>query len=218
MISNTMKLDIMNPHVMRIIIAARPEDSISAISKRIGLSYGWTYKWALELEKAEVFKRSGKKLILNEKAQFYRQVLRFLNITLGKDVDFHYRVLPLFGVKYCFTSTDAVFFWTDGGYNIARYHSHYPIFIKVKSSDRETFEFYMKKLELIGKKEGVYFEPSFLDDFNVSTHEGVPVDSLDETITFMKKYFYNFEPALEMVQEMYGRKLGVKYKEAVLNV
>jgi len=213
-----MKLDTMNPYVMRIIVAARPEDSISAISKRIGLSYGWTYKWALELEKAEVFKRAGKKLILNEKAPFYRQVLGFLKTALGKDVDFHYRVLSLFGIRYCFTATDAVFFWTDGGYNIARYRGHYPIFIKVKSSDREIFGFYVKKLELTGKKEGVYYEPSFLEDFHVSMHEGTPVDSLDDTIAFMKKYFYNFEPALEMVQEIYGRKLGVKYKEAVLNV
>jgi len=213
-----MKLDMMNPHVMRLIVAARPEDSISAISKRIGLSYGWTYKWALELEKAGVFRRAGKKLVLNEKAPFYRQVLGFLKAALGRDVDFHYRALSLFGVKYCFTATDAVFFWTDGGYNIARYHSHYPIFIRVKSSDRETFEFYVKKLGLAGIKDGVYYEPSFLEDFPVSMHEGVPVDSLDDTIAFMKKYFYNFEPALEMVQEMYGRKLGVKYKEAVLNV
>jgi hypothetical protein len=40
---------------------------------------------------------------------------------------------------------------------------------------------------------------------------------MDDTIAFMKKYVYNFQPALEMVQEMYGRKLGVKYREAVLD-
>lgn len=210
-----MKLDMMNPHVMRIIVAARPEDSISAISKRIGLSYGWTYKWALELEKVGVFKRAGKKLILNEKARFYSQVLGFLKTALGKDVDFHYRVLSLFGVKYCFTATDAVFFWTDGGYNIARNMDYYPIFIKIKVSDKKMFDFYVKKFALKGN---IFYKPEFLEDFHVSMHEGMPVDSLDDTIKFMQKYFYNFQPALEMIQDMYGRKLGVKYREEIMNV
>jgi len=210
-----MKLDTLNPYVMKMVIAARPEDSISAISRRIGLSYGWTYKWALELEKAGVFKRSGKKLILNEKAPFYRQVLGFLKAALGNDVDFHYRILPLFGIKYCFTATDAVFFWTDGGYNIARNMDYYPIFIKVKISDKKMFDFYANKFM---PKSRVFYKPDFLNDFTFVIHEGVPVDSLDETILFMKKYVYNFEPALEMVQDMYGRKLGVKYREEVLNV
>jgi len=210
-----MRLDLMNPHVMRIIIAARPGDSISAVSKRIGLSYGWTYRWVLELEKAGVFRRSGKKLILNQRSRFYRQVLGFLRAALGNDVSFRYNVLGLFGVKYCFTATDAVFFWTDRGYNIARSRGYYPIFIKVRASDREMFEFYARKL---GAGGNVFYKPEFLDDFQVAAHKGVPVDSLDDTIAFMKKYFYNFEPALEMIQDMYGRKLGVKYREGVLNV
>jgi hypothetical protein len=213
-ISDTMKLDTLNPYVMKMVIAARPEDSISAISKRISLSYGWTYKWALELEKVGLFKRTGKKLVLNEKNQFYRQVLGFLKASLGKDVDFHYNILSLFGVKYCFTATDAVLVWTEGGYNIARSMDYYPIFIKVKSADKEIFGYYVEKL---GKGGNVFFKPEFLDDFTVTMHKGTPVDSLDDTIAFMRKYVYNFEPALEMVQEMYGRKLGVKYREAVLN-
>ena len=209
-----MRLDLMNPHVMRIVIAARPEDSISAISKRIDLSYGWTYRWVLELEKAGVFKRVGKGLILNGKNRFYSQLLGFLRAALGNDVSFHYNVLGLFGVKYCFTATDAVLVWTDGGYNIARSREYYPVFIKVRASDRNVFDFYVKKLKVYGN---VFYKPEYLDDFHVSVHRGTPVDSLDDTIAFMRKYVYNFEPALEMVQEMYGKRLGVKYKESRLN-
>lgn len=210
-----MKLDMMNPHVMKILIAARPSDSIRAISIRIGLSYGWTYHWVLELEKAGVFRRAGKKVVLNEKNRFYRQSLDYLKAAFGSDLDFHYRVLALFGIKYCFTATDAVFFWTDGGYNIARYRGYYPIFIRLRKSEKETFDFYVRKLGLKGR---IFFRSEFLDDFPVSMHKGMPVDSLSETIEFMKKYVYNFQPALEMVQEMYGRKLGTKYREAATNV
>jgi hypothetical protein len=210
-----MELETLNQYVMKMVIAARPLDSISAVSKRIGLSYGWTYKWALKLEKAGVFRRTGKKLVLDEKAPFYMQVLGFLKDAFGSDVGFHYRVLPLFGIKYCFTATDSVFVWTEGGYNIARYRGYYPIFIKLRKSEKETFDFYAKKLGVNGK---VFYKPVFLDDFPVTMHKGMPVDSLDETIAFMKRYIYNFQPALEMIQEMHGKGLGIRYREAVTNV
>jgi DNA-binding Lrp family transcriptional regulator len=209
-----MNLEILNPHAVKILIASRRADSIMAISRRIGLSYGWTYKWVLELEKAGIFRRSGKKLFLNEESELYRKVLSFLGSAFGDNVAFRYNVLKLFGIKYCFTGTDAVFFWTNGGYNIARSRSYYPIFIKVVKADKDLFEFYEEKL---GRGGHVFFQPVFQEIFDVSMHEGVPVDSLDDTIKFMRKYIYNFEPALEMIQEMYGKKLGVKYREAVRN-
>jgi len=41
----------------------------------------------------------------------------------------------------------------------------------------------------------------------------MPVESLNETIRFMQENIYNFQPALEMIQEMYNKQLKVKYKE-----
>jgi DNA-binding Lrp family transcriptional regulator len=206
-----MKLETLNPHVMKIVAACRPEDTISAISRRINLSYGWTHHWVLELEKHGVFRRSGKRLFLKEKSRFYNEVLAFLRNTFKGDTHFHYNVLSLFGIKYCFTGTDAVLIWTDGGYNISRYRNHYPIFVKIAKSDSNIFRFYVSKLGLRGK---IFYDVRFLEDFKVFYHNGTPVDSLEETIRFMRKYVYNFQPALEMVQEKYGKKLGVNYREA----
>jgi hypothetical protein len=210
-----MDVGVLNPYVMKIMISARSVDTISAISTRIGLSYGWTYKWMMELEKLEVFRKAGKKVFLNEDSPFYGKTLAYLKNILGKDVGFYYQVLDFFGLKYCFTATDAVFFWTDGGYNIGRYSGHYPIFIKVKESDKKVFKFYIEKL---GLKGDVFYQPIFLEDFEISMHRGIPVDRLDETVDFMKKYIYNFEPALEMIQDMYGKEMGIRYREAVTNV
>lgn len=209
-----MNLNVLNPYAMKTLIAARKEDSIRAISGRIGLSYGWTYKWVLELERTGVFKRSGKKVFLNEKNRFYKEALGFIRTAFGKDVGFRYSALSLFGIKYCFTGTDAVLIWTDGGYNIARYRDYYPLFIKVRESDRKAYEFCVRK---IGSKGKVFYEPTFLDDFPVSMHDGMPVDRLEETIMFMKKHIYNFQPALEMIGKAHGIKTGVKYAEAVRN-
>ena len=214
-----MNLELINPHVLKILIAARKEDSIKAISDRISLSYGWTHKWIQDLAKLGVFKLTRMKTFLNENSQFYNKTLQYIKETLTKDIRFNYDVLSLFGIDYCFTKTDAVFIWTKGGYNIARYKSFYPIFIKVKTKDKKLFEEYCKKLNLfVKKKSGVFYKAIFLDDFKVSYNDGIPVDSLKKTIVFMEENRYNFEPALEMVKEMYKKKIKIKYKEVVTNV
>lgn len=214
-----MDIDILNPYVAKIIISTRDEDSINAIAHRIGLSYGWTYNWVKKLADVGVFRETRTKLFLNTESPFYKRVLGFVKESFRDDVSFHYSVLQLFGIKYCFTKTDAAFVWTDGGYNIARYSGHYPIFIKLAESDEVRFKAYCHKLGLkTNSGSGVYYTVELLQDFSVSEHKGVPVDSLDDTIAFMKENIYNFEPALEMVQDLYKKKLGVKYAEVVSNV
>lgn len=214
-----MDIGILNPYVAKIIISSRDEDSINAIAHRIGLSYGWTYNWVKKLADVGVFRETRTKLFLKQENPFYNRVLGFVKENFRDDVSFHYSVLRLFGIKYCFTKTDAAFVWTDGGYNIARYSGHYPIFIKLAESDEETFRGYCRKLGLkISSGNGIFYSIELLKDFKVAEHKGVPVDSLEDTIAFMKENIYNFEPALEMVQDLYKKKLGVKYAEVVSNV
>lgn len=214
-----MELELINPHVLKILIAVRKEDSINAISSRTSLSYGWTYRWIQELAKLNVLRLTRMKVYLNENSEFYKNTLDYVKQVLSKDIKFYYEVFKVFGIKYAFTQTDAVFVWTKGGYNIARYKQHYPIFIKVRKKDKELFEFYCKKLDLrINKKTGIFYKIDYLDNFDVEHCEDIPVDSLKETIAFMEKNIYNFEPALEMIKEMYKKKIKTEYKEVVTNV
>ncbi len=214
-----MEINILNPYVMRILICARREDSINSISKRMGLSYGWTYNWIKKLVDIGTFKVTKTGLLSQENNEFYIRVLDFIKENFKNDISFHYSMLSLFGIKYCFTKTDAVVIWTNGGYNISRYRGYYPIFIKIKKSDNSLFEWYCKKLGLhINSDGGVFYSVELLEDFDVSYKKGIPVDTLDLTIAFMKKNIYNFEPALEMIQDIYGKKFGIKYKEVVTNV
>ncbi len=213
-----MDLDLINPYVLRILISARKEDSIRAISGRIGLSYGWTYKWVQELASLGVFKLTRMKAYLQEDNSFYRGTLRYMRETLSREVMFYYEALALFGVTYCFTKTDAVFVWTKGGYNIGRYREYYPVFIKVNEEYRDLFEAYCKRLCLnIGKGKGVFYEVTYLYEFRIEYCDSIPVDGLEETIGFMKKYKYNFQPALEMIKEDYKKRIAVKYREVITN-
>ncbi|MEK6974677.1 MAG: hypothetical protein AABW41_05585 [Nanoarchaeota archaeon] len=214
-----MVIDLINPHMLKILIAARNKDSINSISNRIGLSYGWTYKWVRELADIGVFRLTRMNVYLNQKNEFYRKTLKFIRNTLGNNVSFYYESLRLFGIRYCFTKTDSVYIWTKGGYNISRYRGFYPIFIKVAVEDRDLFEEYCKKLKLsINTKKGIFYEVFYLDKFEFEYCDDIPVDSLQSTIFFMKQNIYNFEPALEMIKEVYNKKLDVKYKEAFTNV
>ena len=214
-----MKMDLINPYVIKIIIAARKKDSIRAISQRIKVSYGWTYKWMQALAKEGVFTVTKTKCIINERNEFYKKTMQYIKEVLTRDISFYYNVLNILGVTYCFTKTDAVFVWTKGGYNIARYKQFYPVFIKVKAADKEIFENYCKKLRLrIKKKKGIFYDLTYADQISKVTVDGMPADPLEETIGFMEKNSYNFQPALEMIKEMYNKKIEVKYKEVATNV
>ncbi len=215
----TMNMDLINPYVIRIIIAVREGDSIRAISQRIQVSYAWTYKWVWALAKIGIFRITKAKIEINKTNAFYKKTMSYIQEVLTHDVAFYYKVLTLFGISYCFTKTDAVFMWTKGGYNIARYKGFYPIFIKVKKEDKKIFECYCKKLRLnIQKKKNIFYDVCYVDKIDITFLEGIPIDPLEETIAFMEKNKYNFEPALEMIKEMYGKKISSKYKEVVTNV
>ncbi|MBI2045570.1 hypothetical protein HYT23_05930 [Candidatus Pacearchaeota archaeon] len=208
-----MKIELLNPYIIKILISLRKEDSISSISKRIGLSYGWTNKWINELIKEGILKEKWRGVVLQKDKESYKSILKFIKDNL-KNINFYYSVLKLFGIEYCFTKTDAVYIWTEGRYNIGRYKEYYPIFIKIKKVDYPVFLAYCKKLGLkINSNKGVFYNVEVLDSFEFVKKNDFLVESLDNTIGFMQDNIYNFEPALEMINEIYHKKLKVKYKE-----
>lgn len=216
--NDSMKLELINPYVIKIIIVAREKDSISSISKRINLSYGWTHKWISDLIKEGVFSEKWRGLIINKKNMTYKRILEFIKKNFSKDINFHYQILPLLNIKYCFTKTDAVYIWTNGGYNISRYKNYYPIFIKIYKSDYNIFLSYCKKLGLkINSKKGIFYCIEIVNNLECITKDNYQVETLGYTIKFMKKYIYNFQPALEMIKELYNKKLNIKYREINTN-
>lgn len=208
-----MDIEMLNPHVIKILISLRDEDSISSISKRINLSYGWTNKWVNELIKEGILKIKWRGVILNKKSESYKKIMQFIKENLN-NVNFYYSALRLSGIDYCLTKTDSVYIWTNGRYNIARYKDYYPIFIKIKKGDYKIFKEFCKKLGLkINSNKGVFYNIEISDKLKCIKKEDYSVESLGETIKFMKDNIYNFEPALEMIKETYNKKINIKYKE-----
>ena len=210
-----MELEVINQYILKILIAARPRDSIRAIAMRIKVSYGWTHKWMQSLIRIGAFSAVKNRVILQEKHPFYQDTMGYVKRVFGQDVSFYYNVLEFFGIAYAFTKTDAVFVWTKGGYNISRSRDFYPVFIKIASADKELFDFYCKKIGAqVNSDQGVFFRPEYVSKVKFELCDGVPVDSLQETIKFMRQNIYNFQPALEMTREMYHEGPKIKYQEA----
>jgi len=209
-----MEIDLINPYTLKVLISARDEDSISAISKRINLSYGWTHKWTEQLVAEGIFREKWRGIELQKDNKSYKKILDFIKKSLV-NVSFYYSALHLFGISYCFTKTDAVYLWTEGRYNIARYRDFYPVFVKIKEGDYSLFLEYCKKLGLkINAGKGIFYSPEIVKDIKCEEKNGSFVETLDNTISFMKENIYNFQPALEMIQEMYKKGLNITYKEA----
>jgi len=207
-----MNIELLNPYIMRIIISARARDSIKGVSKRINVSYGWVYKWVKEMAKEGILKEEWRGFSLNEDNENYKETVKIIRKSLQNPKGY-YLCLTLMGINYCLTKTDAVYLYTEGMYNIARYKENYPIFIKVRKKDYKLFLEYCNKLKLkINAKGGVYYHVETANDFRFSEKEGFLVEPLDETIRFMKDNIYNFQPALEMIKEAYDVKINAKYK------
>ena len=211
-------LDLINPYVAKILIAAKDGDSIRSVSKKIKESYGWTYKWVLGLEKIGAIERKKQELYIKRENYFYKETARLAKSLLKNSLslDDAYLLPNFTGLEYSFTGIDAVFIWTEGGYNIGRSKKSYPIFIEILENDKSEWEKLFSELNLRytfknERKKGIYFIMSSGKSIEKEYCGEMPVLPLAKTVEWAKKYSFNFEPALEMLDQLYDLKIGVKY-------
>jgi len=142
------------------------------------------------------------------------------------DIAGSYRLAAGAGMKYAFADADAVFIWTKGGYQADRFAGFYPISMKVRRSDLKRWKSFFisrgRQFHVFGKPVretlfGVFYVLYPHDDFRTEEAGGFSVMPLHETVEFCRKRIYAYEPALEMLDEMYGLGLRVRYRESVTN-
>jgi len=161
------------------------------------------------LEKAE----RGKYRVVSPEQLFENRV------NISKFYDF----LKQIKLKYSLTGPDAVFLWTKGGYQVGRFFGFYPICIKILRSDLKKWKDLLKseKMKFCVKDEplketyfGAFYTLIPEQRFRAELIDNISADPLKETIKFCKDNIYQYEPALEMLDEMYGLKMGARYREA----
>lgn len=137
-----------------------------------------------------------------------------------------YELLSESGMEYALTGPDSVFIWTKGGYQVDRFFGFYPIHLKVKKNDLEGWKKFFgskrKMYHVVGQPvRGTLFGLFYVlypeTDFKTEDVEGFQVDPLKDTVEFCQGRIYSYEPALEMLDEMYHLGLKVKYREEETN-
>ena len=133
-------------------------------------------------------------------------------------------VLPRFGDwPYAFTRIDAVYVWTQGGYQVGREPNDYPLFLAVREQDIDAWDVFFESFDLpttferqprdeLGGPLQIVLEPR--PSLDVNHVGGYPVIPRTETIDYMRENYAQFQSALAMLDRMYeDLDLGVTYRE-----
>ncbi len=213
----------------KIILAIRPGDSIRRIAQKIDGSYSWVYDWIERLEDAGFIKRNDGIYVADYTVRDrYYDIVAAIARSVPPAIEDGYIIPHFAGMPFAYTKIDSVYVWTHGGYQIARGHDDYPIFIQVADQDIERWTAFFDEF---GIPSTIEERPDSAEhDTTVSyvlfpTTEGItrewvdgtPVIPLDETIDHMMEYRVNYEPALEMIADEYDRDIDASHKDPRLN-
>ena len=213
----------------KIMLAVRPGDSIRRIAQKIDGSYSWVYDWIGRLEEAGFVRRDDGVYIDDYTVRNrYREMVTAISRSISPSIEEAYVVPHFAGLPFAYTKIDSVYVWTHGGYQIARGHDDYPVFIRVADRDVERWTAFFDEF---GVPSTIEHRPDATDrDATVSyvlypTAGGVtaewvdgnPVIPLDEAIEHMLEYRVNYEPALEMIADEYDCDIDASHEDPRLD-
>ena len=209
----------------KIMLAVQPGDSIRRIAQKIDGSYSWVYAWIERLEAAGFVRRDGGVYIEDYTVRDrYHEMVATISRSVSPSIDEGY-VIPHFpGMPFAYTKIDSVYVWTHGGYQIARGHDDYPIFIQVADQDVDRWTAFFDEFGVpwtIGERPDATDHDATVSYVVFPTSGGItrewvdgnPVIPLDETIDHMMEYRVNYEPALEMIADEYDRDIDASHAD-----
>lgn len=216
-------MDYTDDTAAKIVLAASDGDSIRRIAQKIDGTYSWVYSWIERLEEIGVVERAnGVYVTAPDVRAGYAHVMKVVSQQAPPTVEEAY-ILPHFGqMEFAYTKIDAVYVWTQGGYQIARGGDAYPVFMRVRDAEVEQwvslFERYGVQTTVGERDDAIIDDASGNVYYCLSPttepldHEwvnGAPVISLTETVAYMQEYRWNFEPALQMIADKYDVDIDV---------
>jgi DNA-binding Lrp family transcriptional regulator len=133
-------------------------------------------------------------------------------------------IIPQFGEwPFAFTRIDAVYVWTQGGYQVGRGPDDYPLFLAVREQDIDAWRAFFASFDLPTAAERqprtefdgplqIVLDPR--PSLDIEHVEGYPTVPRAETINYMRENYAQFQSALAMLDRMYDDlDLDVTYRE-----
>ncbi len=214
--TDTTMVDFVDPTAAKIVLSAQYGDSINRIADKIDISYSWVYDWIKRLESVNIISNtdSGIRVVDHEIRQQYAEMIAALysRETISQEDAY---VIPHFaGMAFAYTEIDAAYVWTHGGYQIARGHDDYPVFIQVHDRDTDRWIAFFQQFDIDttvnerpdstdidGNVHYVLFPKT--DGIDVEWVDGNPVIPLNGAVDQMMENRTAYEPALEIIGEEY---------------
>jgi hypothetical protein len=220
-------IELMDPTAAKIVLAIQRGDSINRVASKVDGSYSWVYDWVERLEDANIIANTdnGIQIIDHEIRQQYAEMMAALysRDTISQDAAY---VIPHFaGLEFAYTEIDAAYVWTHGGYQIARSHDDYPVFIEVHDRDIERWLAFFQQFgipatinerpdadNVEGDVHYVLFPKT--DNIAVAWVDGNPVIPLEDAIDQMMDNRPAYEPALEIIDDEYEVDIDATHHSA----
>ncbi len=220
--------ELMDATAAKIVLAVQRGDSINRVASKIGVSYSWVYDWIERLEDTKIIATTdnGLQIVDYEIRQQYADMMAALysRDTISQEDAY---VVPHFAdMEFAYTEIDAAYVWTHGGYQIARSHDDYPVFIDVHERDVDRWIAFFQQFGVdmtiserpdAGDVDGTVHYVLFpqTDGIDVEWVDGNPVIPLDDAVDQMMENRPAYEPALEIIRAEYDRDIDASHHSAM---
>jgi len=209
-------IELMDATAAKIVLSIQRGDSINRIANKIGVSYSWVYDWIERLEDAKIIVNddNGIRIADHEMRQRYAEMLAALYSRDTISQEEAYVVLHFAGMEFAYTEIDAAYVWTHGGYQVARGHDDYPVFVEVHDRDVDRWIAFFQQFgidttvderpdasDIDGNVHYVLFPKA--DGIDIEWVDGNPVIPLDDAVEQMMENRPAYEPALEIITDEY---------------
>ena len=220
--------ELMDGTAAKIVLSAKRGDSINRIADKIGVSYSWTYDWIERLEEARIIASTdnGIEVVDHGIRQQYAEMMAALYSRDAISQEDAYIIPHFAGMEFAYTEIDAAYVWTHGGYQIARTHDDYPVFIQVHDRDVGRWNAFFQRFDI----EATINERPDADDIDGDVHyvmfpepdgidvewvNGNPVIPLEDTVDQMMENRPAYEPALEIIAREYDIDIDASHHGAM---
>ena len=210
---------------VRVLLAVNPGDSIRTVAQHLHTPYETVRQAVNQLEDAGYLRYDDGLFVTDDRVRKAARDLLATSAAVNPPSIEEAYVLPQFGDwPFAFTRIDAVYVWTQGGYQVGREPDDYPLFLAVREKDVDAWQRFFEQFGIPtgferrpedsfeGPLQIVLDERSVLNPDHV---EGYPVISRGETIAFMQEHYATFQSALAILDRMYDDlNLDVSYRES----
>lgn len=205
--------ELMDETAAQVLLATEHGDSIRTVAARIQRPYETVRQRVDRLEDAGFVDYDDGLVVTDDPVRDAAQDLLAASARVSPPTITEAYLLPQFCDRsYAFSRIDAVYVWTQGGYQVARDPEDYPLFLAVYQEDLPAWEEFFASFgiptalerqpsEAVAGSLQIVLDPR--PEFDVEIVEGRPVIPRSETIEYMYEHYAHFQSALSILDRMY---------------